>query len=809
MPNYSKGLTLAWNIAAHEAVAGKSLKIESAHLLLGLCKLCDLDLEGIFSGQPDWDINSRLVLRQEVETLCQAIRRVGLDVTGFRRRLRIFITKPGVRPVYSDGIVHRSSQTHQIFSTAESLAMQSPGGGMVGLMHLLRALQDLQEKPWSDILIEMGMPSAFEQILALENVEVNQPSAVNLPVAGAQSALGVDKSGSSTPFLDHFGRDLSQMARDGKLDPIIGRRDEMRTLARILTQKRKSNAIIVGEAGVGKTGVVEGFAQRIISDEAPESLRGKRIIEISMAGILAGTKHRGEFEERMQHLIDEASQNQDTILFIDEIHTVLGAGGEGASDAANILKPALARGNLHCIGATTITEFRNYIEKDSALERRFQIVWVEEPTRVEAVEILKGLRRKFEEHHNVEISDSAIEAAVDLSIRYLPDFHLPDKAIDLIDQACATALIKSLSGGAVVMTPTTIERAEIAAAVSQRSRIPVERLTEDEAQRLLSMEEKLKHRVIGQDEAVQAISTAIRTAKAGLKDPHKPIGVFLFVGATGTGKTELAKALAEFLFDNERRLIRIDMSEYMERHAVSRLIGAPPGYLGHDEEGQLTGPVRTHPYSVVLFDEIEKAHPEVLDIFLQIFDDGRLTDSHGRHVSFAETVIVLTSNLGSAGEPSAHPLGFLPDHAAGKELDAATQAYRQGIMTAIRSELRPELINRIQHIVYFYPLGEAVVRQIIDKFLGKLRARLEDREIDLALTDAAYALLMQEGFDPRYGAREMERAVDRLLVQPLGKALLEGRFPPGAELKVDAQDRQLVLEDTTGTRAINLNQNDQ
>jgi ATP-dependent Clp protease ATP-binding subunit ClpC len=569
-------------------------------------------------------------------------------------------------------------------------------------------------------------------------------------------------------------------------------------------QKRKNNPILVGEAGVGKTCVVEGLAQRIVGPSSPPALKGKRIVEVSMASLVAGTKYRGEFEERMEKLIKEAGEASDIIVFIDEIHTVLSAGdAAGAVDAANILKPALARGDICCIGATTISEYRKYIEKDSALERRFQMVWVDEPTREEAIEILLGLRPRFQEHHGLEITDEAIQAAVELSMRYLPDFRLPDKAIDLIDQACASGRVGSLSFSSELPAVESIGRAEVAAVVAQRCRLPVERLAEDEASRLLRMEEALRKRVIGQDEAVRAVSEAIRTARAGLKEPRRPIGVFLFVGTTGTGKTELAKALAEFLFDDENRLIRIDMSEYMEKHSVSRLIGAPPGYIGHEEEGQLTGPVRTNPYSVVLFDDVEKAHADVFDIFLQIFDDGRLTDAHGRRVSFSETVIILTSNLGAA-EGSVRPIGLRPARAAEEEAKGDQETYRQRITTAVRGALRPELLNRIQQIVFFYPLGEASLRQIIDKFLGALRQRLSGRRVDVELTEAAYDLLMQEGFHPRFGAREIERTIDRLVVQPLGKALLEGRFAEGTMVRVDAGDGELVLEDAQRTRPVKL-----
>jgi ATP-dependent Clp protease ATP-binding subunit ClpC len=574
----------------------------------------------------------------------------------------------------------------------------------------------------------------------------------------------------------------------------------MRAVARVLAQKVKSNAILIGEAGVGKTCIVEGLAQKLAGASPPPTLEGKRLVEVSMAGLVAGTKYRGEFEARMEALLTEVTESKDTILFIDEVHTALGAGGRGASDAANILKPALARGDLSCVAATTIAEYRKHIEKDPALQRRFQVVWIDEPSGEEALQILRGLRPRFEEHHGLEITDAGIKAAVELSQRYLPDHRLPDKAIDLIDQACARVRIASISSGTGMPAAGTIGLPEVAAVVAQRCRLPVERLTEDEAQRLLRMEETLGRRVIGQDEAIRAVSEAVRSARTGLKDPRRPIGVFLFVGATGTGKTELAKALADFLFDSERRLVRIDMSEYMERHSVSRLIGAPPGYIGHGEEGVLTGPIRTNPYSVVLFDEVEKAHPEVLNIFLQIFEDGCLTDARGRRVSFAETVIILTSNLGSQEGVPARPLGFDLHRGDGEETAARRRAYRDRILKAVQGAVRPELLNRITRIVFFYRLGPVVVRQIIDKILAHLHWRLRERQIEIDLTDAAYDLLMEEGYDPTFGAREMERAFDRLLVQPLARALLEGRIFKGSRVRADACDGVLVLRDSGSSR---------
>ena len=665
-----------------------------------------------------------------------------------------------------------------------------------------------------------------------------------------------------TPLLDRYGRDLTLLARKGSLPPLIGREQEMLSLARVLVRQRKANAVLVGEAGVGKTGIVEGLAARLTAEGAPTDLTNVRIVELTMSALVAGTKYRGEFEERMEAVLREARDTPGLILFLDELHTVLGAGAAtGATDAASILKPMLARGEIRVIGATTASEYHRYVEEDPALQRRFAVIWVEEPTRAEAVEILEGVAEHIARHHRVEIADDAPAAAVELAMRYLSEQHLPDKAIDLLDQACAAARIPVLlapsalaptatdtdpsdpsasdvmdpdaadeappsARNATLAPPRTVDdldavniatildnstsstfptspdtasasaksrlspasppfpirvsRADLISVVAERARIPVERVALTEAQRLLDLEAHLSRRVIGQDAAVSAVSEAVRASRAGLGDPHRPIGVFLLAGPTGSGKTELAKALAEFLFDDEQRLIRVDMSEYQDKYTVSRLLGAPPGYLGHDREGQLSGPLRAHPHSVVLFDEVEKAHPEVLDLFLQILDEGRLTDARGRRVSFTETVVMMTTNLGYERGTDGS-MGF---RAQGRGVDPMPSAGPTRIMAELRRVLRPELLGRVGNVVVFNPLPRTALEAVLTKLIARVHDRLADRALTLDLDDAARNLLLDEGTDPRSGARALEQTVERLLVQPLGRELLSGTFPDGSVIHV-------------------------
>ena len=718
------------------------------------------------------------------------------------------------------------------------------GAGYIGTEHLLMGLLREGNNMAIRVLRTVGIdPKKLYSAVVKKINEAPRAAAA----AGSGSAAPAREDGKKGGALAEFTRDLTEAARSGKLDPVIGREKEIARVIQILSRRTKNNPVLIGEPGVGKTAIAEGLAQRIAAADVPEELLDKRVLSLDLSGMVAGTKYRGEFEERIKNTINEVKKAGNVILFIDELHTIVGAGSaEGAVDAANILKPALSRGEIRVIGATTLNEYRKYIEKDAALERRFQPVTVGEPSPEATLEILKGLRDKYEAHHHLTITDGALEAAVRLSRRYINDRFLPDKAIDLMDEAAsqvrmaaesASPNLKDLEEKIAALhrekeeavTAQDFEKAaqlrdiekdykeqveierdkrrkndqehrdvnaeDIAAVVSGWTGIPVTRLTEDEGQRLLHMEDILHKRVVGQDEAVKAVARAIRRGRVGLKDPKRPIGSFLFLGPTGVGKTELCKSLAEAMFGDENAMIRIDMSEYMERHTVSRLIGSPPGYVGHDEGGQLTEKVRRKPYSVVLFDEIEKAHEDVWNIMLQILDDGRITDSQGRTVDFKNTVIVMTSNIGAKALTAAGAkLGFdADDKKAEADADAAYAQAKETVLAELRQTFRPEFLNRIDDIIVFRALTEQNIEEVARRMLKTVADRMETMDIHLDASDEAVKELAKEGFDPKYGARPLRRAIQSKVEDAVAEKMLDGTLKTGDTAKLAVEDDKLVV----------------
>ena len=706
------------------------------------------------------------------------------------------------------------------------------GHSYVGTEHILLGLIREGEGVAARVLNNLG-------------VSLNKARHQVLQLLGSNETSGHQGGGSTnanTPTLDSLARDLTAIAREGTLDPVIGRSKEIQRVIEVLSRRTKNNPVLIGEPGVGKTAIAEGLAQQIINNEIPEILRDKRVMTLDMGTVVAGTKYRGEFEDRLKKVMDEIRQAGNIILFIDELHTLIGAGGaEGAIDASNILKPSLARGELQCIGATTLDEYRKYIEKDAALERRFQPITVDEPTAEESVQILKGLRDRYEAHHRVSITDAAIEAAVKFSDRYIPDRFLPDKAIDLIDEAGSKVRLRSYT------TPPNLKELEvkleevrkekdasvqsqefekaaslrdteqrlreqlentkktwkekqgkensevtvedIAHVVSSWTNIPVSKLAQTETDKLLNLEEILHSRVIGQDEAVKAVSKAVRRARAGLKDPKRPIGSFIFLGPTGVGKTELARALAESMFGDEDAMIRVDMSEYMEKHSTSRLVGSPPGYVGYDEGGQLTEKVRRKPYSVILLDEIEKAHPDVFNILLQVLEDGRLTDSKGRTVDFRNTIMILTSNVGAEALKRNKYVGF--------NIQDGEQNYKDmkgKVMEELKKAFRPEFLNRIDEIIVFHALEKPHLKEIVTLMSDQLVKRLKEQEIQLELTESAKEKISVEGYDPEYGARPLRRAIQKHIEDQLSEELLKGTVLTGQNVIIDVEDGEFVVK---------------
>jgi ATP-dependent Clp protease ATP-binding subunit ClpC len=782
--------------------------------------------EALAWGQPRVGVDFLLLaLLREVPELREALAAAGVAVEEYESRLEQAIPRGAPREADQVGL---SSGMKRVLQVARMQAAQL-GHDFIGPEHLLAAIVVEGESFAAQFLREVD-PRALE---------------VRLQGGGAAAEPGAGASPRRTdlpPNLARFSRDLSALAKAGELDPVIGREREVERVIRILSRKTKNNPVLVGEPGVGKTAIAEGLAQRIVSGEVPEVLRDKRVVALDLGGMLAGTRFRGDFEQRLTGLMDEIRKLKGKIiLFIDEIHTVVGAGGaEGAMDASNLLKPALARGELQALGATTLDEYRKHIEKDAALERRFQPVLVSEPTAEQTLEILRGLRDAYEAHHRVKITDAALTAAVDLSDRYVTDRFLPDKAIDLMDEAAAMVRLAAASGpdrlaelegrvaqrekdkAEAVAAERYAEAAEVkkeldglkaqlgelrkgwreqrsthepsvgpedvAHVVSEWTGIPAEKLRVEEMQRLLEMERALERRVVGQEEALRAVSEAVRRARTGLKDPNRPIGTFLFLGPTGVGKTETARALAEYLFNDEEAMIRFDMSEFQERHTVSRLVGAPPGYVGYEEAGKLTEAVRRRPYSVLLFDEIEKAHPDVFNVLLQLMDDGRLTDAKGRTVSFKNTIVVLTSNVGADALAYRTTVGFTRGE------DEAARSMREQAMEALRGAFRPEFLNRIDEIVVFHALSREQMGGIVERLLESTRRKLHGQGVTLEVTPAAIDGLVDRGFEPRFGARPLRRAIQRELETPISRMMLRGEVSEGARLRVDLAEGEFRFQ---------------
>ena len=740
------------------------------------------------------------------------------------------ITEIEMKPSYSP-------RTEKVLESAVAEA-QNSGCEKAGTEHLLLAMLRETDCVGTRLLYTMGVniQKLYAAVLGAMGYD-NESIQEEFQAAKAMQNPG----GSLTPALDQYSRDLTQMAAEGKLDPVVGREKEISRLIQILSRRTKNNPCLVGEPGVGKTAIAEGLAQRILAGSVPETIKDKRLVVLDLSGMVAGSKYRGEFEERIRKVVDEVRENQGILLFIDELHTIIGAGGaEGALDASNILKPSLSRGELQIIGATTLEEYRKYIEKDAALERRFQPVTVEEPSEEEAYEILKGLRPYYERHHKVEISDEALEAAVKMSVRYINDRFLPDKAIDLIDEAASKVQLSGYQASSEIEDLSReiqeilqekeraiktgylslakecqeeqkeaearleqlqvkeekknqrksgkVDEKAVASIVSDWTKIPVQRLTEGETRRLAQLEKELHKRVIGQEEAVHAVSQAVKRGRVGLKDPNRPIGSFLFLGPTGVGKTELSKALAQAVFGSEQAMIRVDMSEYMEKHSVSKLIGSPPGYVGYDEGGQLSEKVRRNPYSVILFDEIEKAHPDVFNILLQVLDDGHITDAHGRKVDFKQTIIIMTSNAGAQAIVEPKQLGFISQKDEKKDYEKM----KSGVMEEVRRLFKPEFLNRIDEIMVFHTLNKEEIRKIVLLLLKSLEKRCEEQmDIHLNVTNSAVDYIAEAGFDAKYGARPLRRAIQSKIEDRLANELLEGKIRRGDIVQVQYRNKEI------------------
>ena len=768
------------------------------------------------------------LLEEDEGIAAQSLKNAGLNVDILREQ----IIKAVGYGSYETDILGFTPRTKRVFELG-FLEARNLGNNYIGTEHILLGLLEEGE----------GVAVVVLRSLGVDVEKLREDVIEMLTENNMKASQGDGRSRSSTPNLDKYSSDLNKLAKDGKIDPVIGRTKEIERVIQVLSRRTKNNPCLIGEPGVGKTAIAEGLAQKIIEGKVPDMIKDKRVVSLDLASMIAGAKYRGEFEERFKAVMKELKESKDVILFIDELHTIVGAGAaEGAIDASNILKPVLARGELQIIGATTTDEYRKHIEKDSALERRFQPIMVEEPTIEDTIKILEGLRDRYEAYHRVKITDQGIKAAVELSARYITDRFLPDKAIDLMDEAASMVRLKSIT------TPNGLksledkleelsqekeeainnqnyEKAakvrdmerkikaemefkksqwdkekkdsnievgydEIAAVVSNWTGIPVNKMTMEESQRLLNLEKVLHEKVVGQDKAVEAVSRAVRRARVGLKDPKKPIGTFIFVGPTGVGKTYLAKALAEALFGDEDAMIRVDMSEYMEKYSVSKLIGSPPGYVGYDEGGQLTEMVRRRPYSVILFDEIEKAHPDVFNVLLQILDDGRLTDSKGRTVDFKNTVIIMTSNVGATLLKKQNVLGFTRQSSEKKE---EYEKMKETIQAELRRTFRPEFLNRIDDIIIFHSLNETQVKEIVDIMIKNLQKRLKKMDINVKISDETRSFISKKGFDPEFGARPLERVIRSMIEDQLAEEILKGNVSKTDNILINYDGDKLIF----------------
>ncbi|MCS7207490.1 MAG: ATP-dependent Clp protease ATP-binding subunit [Dehalococcoidia bacterium] len=793
------------SLAQEEAVRFNHNYIGTEHLLLGLVR----ETEGVAA---------------------RVLANLGVDLNKVRSAVE-FIIGRGERPVSQESI-GLTPRAKKVIELAVDEARRL-GHHYIGTEHLLIGLLREGEGVAAGVLESLGV--------SLDRVRAETQRILSQTTGQAREGRATAR----TPTLDQLGVDLTALARQGKLDPVWGRHREIQRVIQILSRRTKNNPVLIGEPGVGKTAIVEALAQRIVAGEVPETLQGKRLVTLDMGALVAGTKYRGEFEERLKKVIEEIRTAGNIILFIDEMHTLVGAGAaEGAVDAANILKPSLSRGELQVVGATTLDDYRKYVERDPALERRFQPVLVEEPTVEDTVEILRYIKGRYEEHHRLTISDEALVAAARLAARFIPDRFLPDKAIDLVDEAASRVRIQRATTPLSVKEVQKllenvrrekeeaianqqyeyaaelrqrelnlmrkVEEAErqwqteqekekpvvtaddIAEVVSMWTGIPLSRLKQEETERLLKMEEHLHKRIIGQDEAITVVSKAVRRARAGLKDPRRPVGVFIFLGPTGVGKTELARALAEFMFGSDDAMVRLDMSEFMERHTVARLVGAPPGYVGYEEGGQLTETIRRKPHSVILLDEIEKAHPDVFNILLQIFDDGHLTDAKGRKVDFRNTIIIMTSNLGSDLIRRESALGFQVKKEEARTFQEAYERMKEKVTTEVKRFFRPEFLNRIDAIVVFHALTREHILQIVDLMLSQVHKQLAEKDIKLEITPAAREWLGQKGYDPNFGARPLRRVIQTHVEDRLSEELLAGKFKPGDTVIIDVENDQIV-----------------